>query len=73
MKLKTKKEISGKNLKELSKMLEDTRSELLDLNLDKQQNKLKNTRAIFWKRKEIAVILTTINKKELMEKEGEVK
>jgi ribosomal protein L29 len=33
--------------------------------LDLGQNKLKNTRLIFWKRKEIALIKTALKEKEL--------
>ena len=41
------------------------REELRKLNLDKQMRKLKNTRAIFFKRKEIARILTKEHMKEV--------
>jgi len=42
-----------------------TKDKKLDLMLDLKQNKLKNTRLIFWKRKEIALILTALKEKEL--------
>ena len=33
--------------------------------LDLEQNKFKNTRQIFWKKKEIALIITALREKEL--------
>jgi ribosomal protein L29 len=65
MKTKEKKEIFAKQEKELRKALSDAKGALLDLMLDLQQNKLKNTRLIFWKRKEIALIKTALKEKEL--------
>jgi ribosomal protein L29 len=65
MKTKEKKEIFAKSEKELSKALSEAKSALLDLVLDLRQNKLKNTRLIFWKRKEIALIKTALKEKEL--------
>lgn len=68
MKTKDRKEIFTKTQKELQKALEDAKKSLLDFNLDLKQNKLKNTRQIFWKKKEIAWILTSLKEKELAEK-----
>ena len=65
MKGKVKKEFFTKSDKELKKALAEARSSLLDLVLDLRQNKLKNTRQIFWKKKEIALILTALKEKEL--------
>jgi ribosomal protein L29 len=65
MKTKEKKEMFGKNEKELRKVLKEAKGALLDLMLDLKQNKLKNTRLIFWKRKEIALIKTALKEKEL--------
>jgi ribosomal protein L29 len=65
MKTKEKKEMFAKNEKELRKMLKEGKAALLDLMLDLGQNKLKNTRLIFWKRKEIALIKTALKEKEL--------
>jgi ribosomal protein L29 len=65
MKTKEKKEIFAKSEKELRKALKDAKAALLDLMLDLGQNKLKNTRLIFWKRKEIALIKTALREKEL--------
>ena len=65
MKTKDKKEIFTKSDKELKKALTEAKAALLDLMLDLKQNKLKNTRLIFWKRKEIALIKTALKEKEL--------
>lgn len=65
MKTKDKKEIFTKSEKELRKALSEAKNSLLDLMLDLKQNKLKNTRLIFWKKKEIALILTALKEKEL--------
>lgn len=65
MKTKEKKDLFNKELKELGKMLKDARNTLFNLRLEKAQNKLKNTRSAFLKRKEIAQILTVIKEKEL--------
>ena len=65
MKAKDKKEMFAKSEKELRKGLLEAKGSLLDLVLDLKQNKLKNTRLIFWKKKEIALILTALKEKEL--------
>ena len=67
MKLKDKKAIVQSSKEELKNLLEKARGDLSLLNLDKVQNKLKNTRSIFLKRKEIALILTLVRQKELHE------
>lgn len=69
MKSKEKKELFTKTDKELKKMLKEARDALFGLNLDIKQNKLKNTRSIFWKKKEVALILTALREKELLQKE----
>lgn len=66
MKSKAKKELFTKSEKELRKALLDARNSLSDLMLELKQNKLKNTRQIFWKKKEIALILTALREKELI-------
>lgn len=73
MKNKDRKEIFTKTENELRKALLDAKKSLLDLTLDLKQNKLKNTRQIFWKKKEIAWILTSLREKELVEKIKEQK
>lgn len=65
MKTKDKKELFSKNIEELKSLLKSAQDVLFQLKLEKSQNKLKNTRSIFWKRKEIANILTVIKVKEL--------
>jgi len=65
MKTKEKKELFTKSEKELRKALFQARISLADLILELKQNKLKNTRQIFWKKKEIALILTALKEKEL--------
>jgi ribosomal protein L29 len=69
MKLKDKKQIFEKSEKELVKSLKEGKDALLNLNLDLKQNKLKNTRSIFWKKKEIAYILTALSEKRFQKKE----
>jgi ribosomal protein L29 len=66
MKSKDKKELFTRNEKELRKALKEARGLLLNLVLDNKQNKIKNTRQIFWKKKEIALILTALREKELI-------
>jgi len=66
MKTKEKKQLFAKNLNELKKALAEAKEAVINLNLEKAQNKLKNTRLIYWKKKEIANILTAIREKELI-------
>jgi ribosomal protein L29 len=70
MKTKEKKELFTKSEKELRKTLKEAREALFNLNLDNRQNKLKNTRQLFWKRKEIAFILTALKEKEIANAEN---
>jgi ribosomal protein L29 len=70
MKSKDKKELFTKSEKELRKALKEAREALFNLNLDNRQNKLKNTRQLFWKRKEIAFILTALKEKEIANAEN---
>ena len=65
MKTKEKKDLHTKSLAELRTMLKNARDAAFTAKLDKSQNKLKNTRSIFLKRKEIAQILTIIKEKEI--------
>ena len=64
MNRKDKKAMRGKTLQELKTQLVEARGALHLLRLDKSLVKLKNTRSIFEKRKEIAQILTIIKEKE---------
>lgn len=68
MKTKDKKELFTKNIEELKNLLKSAQDVLFQLKLEKAQNKLKNTRSIFWKRKEIANILTVVREKERTER-----
>lgn len=64
MKINDKKELHAKDAPELRKMLKDGHELLLSLKLDREQNKLKNTRGIFNTRKSIAIIKTILKGKE---------
>ena len=64
MKSKDKKELFTRSEKELRKALKEAKEALFNLVLDNRQNKLKNTTQIFWKKKEIALILTALKEKE---------
>lgn len=61
-------EINSKDIKELRQDLRKAKQDLGDLYLDHSQFKLKNTRQIFSKRKEIARVLTAMRIKELAQK-----
>lgn len=65
MKTKEKKDLHTKTIKELRTMLKNARDAVFEAKIEKSQNKLKNTRAIFLKRKEIAQILSIIKEKEI--------
>jgi large subunit ribosomal protein L29 len=65
MKTKEKKELFGKSIGELMNLLKEAKEALFNLRLENAQNKLKNKRSIFNKRKEIARIKTAITGKEL--------
>lgn len=65
MKTRDIKDLHAKTAEELAGMYKTLKDEVLQLNLEKAQNKLKNTRSIFWKKKDIARILTILRQKEL--------
>ncbi len=65
MKTKIKKEFYAKTIPELRVTLKEAKDVIFSLRLEKAQKKLKNLRAIFNKRKEMAVIKTFIRGKEL--------
>ncbi len=73
MKTKDRKQIFEKSENELKKALKEAKEALFNLNLDLGQNKLKNTRSIFWKKKEIAWISTALSEKKLEVKKEESK
>jgi len=64
MKRKEKFVLHAKTLEELKALLKETKDALYLLKLEMSQNKLKNVRSIFWKRKEMAIIATIINERE---------
>ncbi len=70
MKTKDIKELHLKTDLELKKLLQDAQSVLVSLRLDKELNRLKNTRDLFNKWKEVAVLKTILNEKEVKVKNG---
>ena len=65
MKTKEKKDLRTKSIVELRTMLKNAKNAIFTAKLEKSQNKLKNTRSLFLKRKEIAQILTIMKEKEI--------
>ncbi len=65
MKTKDIKELHIKTELELKKLLLEAKSALQSLKLDREQNRLKNTRELFHKRKDIAVLKTILKAKEV--------
>ena len=65
MKTKTRNELHAKTIAELKTSLNEAKDAVVSLLLEKMHNKLKNTRSIFLKRKEIAILSTIIKEKEL--------
>ncbi|HKC14415.1 MAG TPA: 50S ribosomal protein L29 [Patescibacteria group bacterium] len=68
MKNKQKEELKARSIQELGKLIKDSEVLLFKLRLEKSQNKLKNLKSIFFERKKIALMLTTINDKAKLEK-----
>lgn len=64
MKTKDKKELFTKTTQELQHIVGEAREKVFSLRLQAVQNKLKNKREVFLKRKDIARILTVIRQKE---------
>lgn len=60
MKIKNIKELHIKTKQELKNLLKQFKDELFSLKLENSRGKLKNTRSIFEKKKDIARILTVI-------------
>jgi ribosomal protein L29 len=65
MKTKERKDLHTKNLVELRTLLKNLKEAVFTAKLELSQNKLKNTRSIFLKKKEIAQLLTIIKEKEI--------
>lgn len=70
MKTTDKKDLQTKSVKELQKLVEEAKKALTQLKLDHAQAKVKDTRSIFNKRKEIAIMQTVLQQVKLKEKEG---
>lgn len=68
MKTRDKKDLHTRSIPELTKLLEEANAALFSIQLEKEQNLLKNTRSIFLKRKEIAAIKTVLRMKKGGEK-----
>ena len=62
-------DIKEKSVEALQQDVEEVRKELFTLHLDNVSRKLKNTRSIFFKRQDIAHMLTVIRMKQLTEKQ----
>ena len=67
MKTREKKDLHKKTTAELNTLLLETKKALNSAGLEKIENKLKNIRSMFWKRKEIAQILTVLKEKSILE------
>lgn len=65
MKSKDIKALHSKDMPELRKMLKEVQTYLADARLEQSMYKLKNTRSLFTKRKEMAVIKTIMKEKEM--------
>ncbi|MEK7571146.1 MAG: 50S ribosomal protein L29 [Patescibacteria group bacterium] len=63
MKKQAKQDLQTKTIAELRKLLKEAQAALVQLRLDHQQVKLQNTRSLFHKRKEIAVLHTIMQGK----------
>lgn len=64
MRTNDKKALHTKELKELRTMASELRSELANARLEHSMYKLKNTRSLSTKRKELAQVLTIMKEKE---------
>lgn len=65
MKRKDIQDLHTKTVDELKKMVSDAKVALMDMKIDHTQFKLKNTRSLMMKRKDIAQIASIIRGKEL--------
>jgi ribosomal protein L29 len=61
-------ELRAKTIRELEKEAEEIRKEIAKLKLDAEVNPLKDTNFLVKKRKRLAVILTLISEKKMLEK-----
>lgn len=60
-------QIKGLGIKELKDKAKSLKEEIANLVIDKNTNKLKDKKAIFKKRKDLAQVLTVLRQKELLE------
>ncbi len=63
MKTRELKDLHSKTVEELKGMVKTLKADLLELALLKAQAKLKDTRSIFWKKKDLAKIMTIMTEK----------
>ncbi|MBI2011298.1 50S ribosomal protein L29 [Candidatus Daviesbacteria bacterium] len=66
MKKNELKEVKALDEKSLFERIKKINSEIADLVLDKNMNKLKNLKSIFKKRKDLAQVLTILRQKQLL-------
>lgn len=59
-------QIKGLNIKELKSKAKSLKDEIAGLIMDKNMKKLKDKKAVFKKRKDLAQVLTVIRQKELL-------
>lgn len=67
MKLKEKKQLREKTIKELQVLLAQTKDEDKALQFEHKRGKVKNTSSLLHKRKDIAKIYSILKEKELLE------
>lgn len=67
MKKNELKEIKGLELKELAVRMKKAKDELAELVMDKNMKKLKDVKAVFKKRKELAKMLTILRQRKLLD------
>lgn len=60
-------QIKGLSTKELMEKVKTIKREIADMVIDKNMNKLKDTKVVFKKRKDLAQILTILRQKQLLE------
>lgn len=72
MKTKEKKDLFNKTIPELKLLLKEAKDSLFGFRMEHSKKKLKNTRSIFQKRKDIAKILTVIREKEFEDKNSSI-
>lgn len=60
-------QIKGLSIKELKDKAKSLKDEIANLSLDKNMKKLKDTKSVFKKRKDLAQVLTVLRQKEMLE------